>query len=641
MASKGRKTSTKKVASPRKVRSTKKVASPKKMTSPQKRKQPVLDSFYKEKSTLAKQGFVFVNADGDYIPIIKSHVLWGEDPTIVFNTEYNIVGTEEEILGMFKPKLTKASYKTLEPSMIRVNNYNTKDKLKVYNEFKTNLLKTQSDALESGMHSDGTTLSAVIEAIQEKKKEPGKLFYTKPERKNKKVIAPKNKKGVKKQEKEPHPFQEDEDGLTEEESPEKVMEEPIIEEEDVLVEEETPKKKKSKKQKAMDEAIIEEEDVLVETPKKKKSKKQKAMEEAIIEEEDVLIETPKKKKSKKQKAMEEAIIEEEDVLVETPKKKKSKKQKVEEPIIEEEDVLVEEETPKKKAGTKEESLKQSIIEAINDSKTKKLTKASLLKATKIEDKKLVELLNIMVKQGELEKIKLSYVVAEKKMEEPVIEKKKSKKKGKGVAVVEEPVIEKKKSKKKEKSVAVVEPVIEKKKSKKKGKSVVVVEEPVIEKKKSKKKGKDVVVVEEPVIEQKEQKESTQTKAIIEAIKACKTGKLTVAALVKLVNIPKEDIQTQLQYLVDNGTIEKSKQSYMLLAQEKKASPEKKYSKQKQDSRIQESIIDKIKKSKTKKITKAALLKSLDNVTEDQLSETLDQMVGDGIIRKVKMSYELV
>ena len=562
MASKGRKTSTKKVASPRKVRSTKKVASPKKMTSPQKRKQPVLDSFYKEKSTLAKQGFVFVNADGDYIPIIKSHVLWGEDPTIVFNTEYNIVGTEEEILGMFKPKLTKASYKTLEPSMIRVNNYNTKDKLKVYNEFKTNLLKTQSDALESGMHSDGTTLSAVIEAIQEKKKEPGKLFYTKPERKNKKVIAPKNKKGVKKQEKEPHPFQEDEDGLTEEESPEKVMEEPIIEEEDVLVEKETPKKK-------------------------------------------------------------------------------SKKQKAKEPIIEEEDVLVEEETPKKKAGTKEESLKQSIIEAINDSKTKKLTKASLLKATKIEDKKLVELLNIMVKQGELEKIKLSYVVAEKKMEEPVIEKKKSKKKGKGVAVVEEPVIEKKKSKKKEKSVAVVEPVIEKKKSKKKGKSVVVVEEPVIEKKKSKKKGKDVVVVEEPVIEQKEQKESTQTKAIIEAIKASKTGKLTVAALVKLVNIPKEDIQTQLQYLVDNGTIEKSKQSYMLLAQEKKASPEKKYSKQKQDSRIQESIIDKIKKSKTKKITKAALLKSLDNVTEDQLSETLDQMVGDGIIRKVKMSYELV
>ena len=325
---------------------------------------------------------------------------------------------------------------------------------------------------------------------------------------------------------------------------------------------------------------------------------------------------------------------------ETPKKK-SKKQKAKEPIIEEEDVLVEEETPKKKAGTKEESLKQSIIEAINDSKTKKLTKASLLKATKIEDKKLVELLNIMVKQGELEKIKLSYVVAEKKMEEPVIEKKKSKKKGKGVAVVEEPVIEKKKSKKKEKSVAVVEPVIEKKKSKKKGKSVVVVEEPVIEKKKSKKKGKDVVVVEEPVIEQKEQKESTQTKAIIEAIKASKTGKLTVAALVKLVNIPKEDIQTQLQYLVDNGTIEKSKQSYMLLAQEKKASPEKKYSKQKQDSRIQESIIDKIKKSKTKKITKAALLKSLDNVTEDQLSETLDQMVGDGIIRKVKMSYELV
>ena len=556
MASKGRKTSTKKVASPRKVRSTKKVASPKKMTSPQKRKQPVLDSFYKEKSTLAKQGFVFVNADGDYIPIIKSHVLWGEDPTIVFNTEYNIVGTEEEILGMFKPKLTKASYKTLEPSMIRVNNYNTKDKLKVYNEFKTNLLKTQSDALESGMHSDGTTLSAVIEAIQEKKKEPGKLFYTKPERKNKKVIAPKNKKGVKKQEKEPHPFQEDEDGLTEEESPEKVMEEPIIEEEDVLVEEETPKKKKSKKQKAMDEAIIEEEDVLVETPKKKKSKKQK-VEEPIIEEEDVLVEK------------------------ETPKKK-SKKQKAKEPIIEEEDVLVEEETPKKKAGTKEESLKQSIIEAINDSKTKKLTKASLLKATKIEDKKLVELLNIMVKQGELEKIKLSYVVAEKKMEEPVIEKKKSKK-----------------------------------------------------------KGKDVVVVEEPVIEQKEQKESTQTKAIIEAIKASKTGKLTVAALVKLVNIPKEDIQTQLQYLVDNGTIEKSKQSYMLLAQEKKASPEKKYSKQKQDSRIQESIIDKIKKSKTKKITKAALLKSLDNVTEDQLSETLDQMVGDGIIRKVKMSYELV
>ena len=615
MASKGRKTSTKKVASPRKVRSTKKVASPKKMTSPQKRKQPVLDSFYKEKSTLAKQGFVFVNADGDYIPIIKSHVLWGEDPTIVFNTEYNIVGTEEEILGMFKPKLTRASYKTLEPSMIRVNNYNTKDKLKVYNEFKTNLLKTQSDALESGMHSDGTTLSAVIEAIQEKKKEPGKLFYTKPERKNKKVIAPKNKKGVKKQEKEPHPFQEDEDGLTEEESPEKVMEEPIIEEEDVLVEEETPKKKKSKKQKAMDEAIIEEEDVLVETPKKKKSKKQK-VEEPIIEEEDVLVEK------------------------ETPKKK-SKKQKAKEPIIEEEDVLVEEETPKKKAGTKEESLKQSIIEAINDSKTKKLTKASLLKATKIEDKKLVELLNIMVKQGELEKIKLSYVVAEKKMEEPVIEKKKSKKKGKGVAVVEEPVIEKKKSKKKEKSVAVVEPVIEKKKSKKKGKSVVVVEEPVIEKKKSKKKGKDVVVVEEPVIEQKEQKESTQTKAIIEAIKASKTGKLTVAALVKLVNIPKEDIQTQLQYLVDNGTIEKSKQSYMLLAQEKKASPEKKYSKQKQDSRIQESIIDKIKKSKTKKITKAALLKSLDNVTEDQLSETLDQMVGDGIIRKVKMSYELV
>ena len=615
MASKGRKTSTKKVASPRKVRSTKKVASPKKMTSPQKRKQPVLDSFYKEKSTLAKQGFVFVNADGDYIPIIKSHVLWGEDPTIVFNTEYNIVGTEEEILGMFKPKLTTASYKTLEPSMIRVNNYNTKDKLKVYNEFKTNLLKTQSDALESGMHSDGTTLSAVIEAIQEKKKEPGKLFYTKPERKNKKVIAPKNKKGVKKQEKEPHPFQEDEDGLTEEESPEKVMEEPIIEEEDVLVEEETPKKKKSKKQKAMEEAIIEEEDVLVETPKKKKSKKQK-VEEPIIEEEDVLVEK------------------------ETPKKK-SKKQKAKEPIIEEEDVLVEEETPKKKAGTKEESLKQSIIEAINDSKTKKLTKASLLKATKIEDKKLVELLNIMVKQGELEKIKLSYVVAEKKMEEPVIEKKKSKKKGKGVAVVEEPVIEKKKSKKKEKSVAVVEPVIEKKKSKKKGKSVVVVEEPVIEKKKSKKKGKDVVVVEEPVIEQKEQKESTQTKAIIEAIKASKTGKLTVAALVKLVNIPKEDIQTQLQYLVDNGTIEKSKQSYMLLAQEKKASPEKKYSKQKQDSRIQESIIDKIKKSKTKKITKAALLKSLDNVTEDQLSETLDQMVGDGIIRKVKMSYELV
>ena len=595
MASKGRKTSTKKVASPRKVRSTKKVASPKKMTSPQKRKQPVLDSFYKEKSTLAKQGFVFVNADGDYIPIIKSHVLWGEDPTIVFNTEYNIVGTEEEILGMFKPKLTKASYKTLEPSMIRVNNYNTKDKLKVYNEFKTNLLKTQSDALESGMHSDGTTLSAVIEAIQEKKKEPGKLFYTKPERKNKKVIAPKNKKGVKKQEKEPHPFQEDEDGLTEEESPEKVMEEPIIEEEDVLVEEETPKKKKSKKQKAMDEAIIEEEDVLVETPKKKKSKKQK-VEEPIIEEEDVLVEK------------------------ETPKKK-SKKQKAKEPIIEEEDVLVEEETPKKKAGTKEESLKQSIIEAINDSKTKKLTKASLLKATKIEDKKLVELLNIMVKQGELEKIKLSYVVAEKKMEEPVIEKKKSKKKGKGVAVVEEPVIEKKKSKKKEKTVAVVEHVIEKKKSKK--------------------KGKDVVVVEEPVIEQKEQKESTQTKAIIEAIKASKTGKLTVAALVKLVNIPKEDIQTQLQYLVDNGTIEKSKQSYMLLAQEKKASPEKKYSKQKQDSRIQESIIDKIKKSKTKKITKAALLKSLDNVTEDQLSETLDQMVGDGIIRKVKMSYELV
>ena len=615
MASKGRKTSTKKVASPRKVRSTKKVASPKKMTSPQKRKQPVLDSFYKEKSTLAKQGFVFVNADGDYIPIIKSHVLWGEDPTIVFNTEYNIVGTEEEILGMFKPKLTKASYKTLEPSMIRVNNYNTKDKLKVYNEFKTNLLKTQSDALESGMHSDGTTLSAVIEAIQEKKKEPGKLFYTKPERKNKKVIAPKNKKGVKKQEKEPHPFQEDEDGLTEEESPEKVMEEPIIEEEDVLVEEETPKKKKSKKQKAIEESIIEEEDVLVETPKKKKSKKQK-VEEPIIEEEDVLVEK------------------------ETPKKK-SKKQKAKEPIIEEEDVLVEEETPKKKAGTKEESLKQSIIEAINDSKTKKLTKASLLKATKIEDKKLVELLNIMVKQGELEKIKLSYVVAEKKMEEPVIEKKKSKKKGKGVAVVEEPVIEKKKSKKKEKSVAVVEPVIEKKKSKKKGKSVVVVEEPVIEKKKSKKKGKDVVVVEEPVIEQKEQKESTQTKAIIEAIKASKTGKLTVAALVKLVNIPKEDIQTQLQYLVDNGTIEKSKQSYMLLAQEKKASPEKKYSKQKQDSRIQESIIDKIKKSKTKKITKAALLKSLDNVTEDQLSETLDQMVGDGIIRKVKMSYELV
>jgi predicted transcriptional regulator len=65
---------------------------------------------------------------------------------------------------------------------------------------------------------------------------------------------------------------------------------------------------------------------------------------------------------------------------------------------------------RKRSPTKEESFKRNIIEAILASKGKKMTKLALLKSTNIDNDMLAKLLDELIKDNELNKVKQSYVV---------------------------------------------------------------------------------------------------------------------------------------------------------------------------------------------------------------------------------------